>query len=63
MDDGWEVRVTDRDIHIAHRRWLDACEEPVPCPERIDRLYEQLRRLVHAQAQQLADDFRAGRRI
>lgn len=61
--DGWVVRVTDRDIHEAQRRWLDARDEPGASPGRVAQLHEDLRLLIHAQAQQLAEDFRAGRRI
>lgn len=60
--ENWRIDVTDNDIRIAKRAWIAArdgdASEPV-----VDRLHEDLRMLVSAQAQQIADDFRARRAV
>lgn len=63
MDDPdlW-VCVTDEDIRIARRLWLAALDDELVPVGRVTRLYDDLRCLIHAQAQQLADDFRASQR-
>jgi hypothetical protein len=53
--------VTDDDIRAAKRAWNRAQDTPVPDNDRIAGLYDDYRRLVIAQAQQIADDFRARR--
>lgn len=63
VEDEWVLRVTDRDIRIAHGRWLAAWQSLEASREYVDRLYETLRRLIHAQAIQLAQDVRAGRKV
>lgn len=57
----WTVEVTNDDIRAAKHLWLDAQEAPAPDNDRIARLYDDYRRMVIAQAQQIADDFRASR--
>ena len=60
MDDRepW-VTVTDDDIRLARRLWLAALEDVLMPVARVTVLYEDLRRLIHTQAQQFAEDFRA----
>jgi hypothetical protein len=57
----WTVEVTNDDIRAAKHLWLDAQEAAAPDNDRIARLYDDYRRMVIAQAQQIADDFRASR--
>ncbi|WP_426595710.1 hypothetical protein ACPPVS_08880 [Cellulomonas sp. McL0617] len=57
----WTVDVTDDDIRAAKREWNRAQDAPDADNDRIARLYDDYRRLVIAQAQQIADDFRARR--
>ncbi len=56
--DPWRVDVTDADIRDAKRAWLAARDGDAADAE-VDRRYDQLRMLVHGQAQQLAEDVRA----
>ena len=56
------VDVTDDDIRFARRLWLAALDDPTVPEDRTARLHEDLRRLIHAQAQQIADEFRAAQR-
>ena len=52
------VRVTDGDVHAARDAWWRAqCADPAS--ERTAMLYESYRQIVHAQAQQIAEEFRA----
>lgn len=62
--DGHELRidVTDDDIRFARRLWLAALDDPTVSEDRTARLHDDLRRLIHAQAQQIADEFRAAQR-
>ena len=62
--DGPELRVdvTDGDIRIARRLWLAALDDPDVSTERTTRLHDDLRQLIHAQAQQIAEEFRAAQR-
>jgi uncharacterized protein YecT (DUF1311 family) len=53
-EDLWLVDVTDGDIRSAKRAWIAARDGDGPDAE-VDRRYEDLRRLVSAQAQQIAD--------
>lgn len=57
-DDLWRVDVTDADIRGAKRAWIAARDGDATDAE-VDRRYEDLRRLVSAQAQQIADVVRA----
>jgi hypothetical protein len=59
-DDSWVVRVTDKDIRAAKADWERARDAGAD-PRRVAALHDDLRRLVAAQAQQLADDFRRRR--
>ncbi len=59
----WTVDVTDDDIRAAKREWNRAQDEPVLDNDRIAARYDDYRRLVLAQAQQIADDFRARRAV
>lgn len=54
----WRIDVTDADIRLAKRAWIAARDGDAPTT-RTDQLYDDLRMLVHTQAQQIADDFRA----
>ncbi|MFF1531331.1 hypothetical protein [Cellulomonas sp. NPDC058312] len=56
--DLWRVDVTDADIRLAKRAWTAARDGDATDAE-VDRRYEDLRRLVSAQAQQIADEVRA----
>ena len=52
------VHVTDADVHAARDAWWRAsCDDPTG--PRTAMLYESYRQIVHAQAQQIADEFRA----
>jgi hypothetical protein len=57
----WTIDVTDDDIRAAKREWNRAQDAADPDNDRIAGLYDDYRRLVIAQAQQIADDFRARR--
>jgi uncharacterized protein YecT (DUF1311 family) len=57
-EDPWRIEVTDADIRAAKRAWI-AARDGDATDARVDRLYDDLRRLVHAQAQQIAAEFRA----
>lgn len=63
-DDQRELRVTitDEDIRVARRLWLAASADPLAGGRRVEQLHEDLRHLIHAQAQQLAESFRAAHR-
>ncbi len=54
----WRIAVTDADIRAAKREWV-AARDGAATDAEVARRYEVLRLLVHAQAQQLADDVRA----
>lgn len=56
------VDVTDSDIAYARRLWRAALEDDLVPTERVTVLYEDLRHLVHTQAQQIAEEFRESRR-
>lgn len=52
------VHVTDGDVHAARDAWWRAhCDDPAA--PRTELLYESYRQIVHAQAQQIAEEFRA----
>jgi hypothetical protein len=57
-EDGWRIDVTDADIRAVKRLWIAARDSDAGDAE-VDRRYDDLRLLVHAQAQQIADDVRA----
>jgi hypothetical protein len=52
------VHVTDSDVHAARDAWWRA-QSVDPASERTATLYESYRLIVHAQAQQVAEEFRA----
>lgn len=52
------VHVTDTDVHAARDAWARA-NETAPGAARTQVLYESYRQIVHAQAQQIAEEFRA----
>lgn len=54
----WRVIVTDADIRAVKREWV-AARDGDATDARVDRLYDDLRMLIHAQAQQIADEVRA----
>jgi hypothetical protein len=56
------VDITDDDVRVARRLWLAALDDPEAPEERTARLHEDLRLLIHAQAQQIAEDFRRAHR-
>ncbi len=56
------VDVTDDDIRVARRLWLAAFDDPAVPEARTAALHEDLRLLIHAQAQQIAEDFRRAHR-
>ncbi len=58
---GLRVEVTGADIADARRRWELAASGGAT-PARIELLWTDYVRLISAQAQQIADDFRRGRR-
>jgi hypothetical protein len=57
MDDDARVVITNTDIAAAKRDWQLARSRG-DLPDRIDAAYDLYRRLVSAQAQQIADTFR-----
>jgi hypothetical protein len=59
-DRDFYVHVTDADVHAARDAWRRA-DSVDPSSERTAFLYESLRQIVHAQAQQIANEFRAAR--
>ncbi|GAA2719734.1 hypothetical protein [Cellulomonas aerilata] len=59
-DDELRVEITDADIRTAKRAWLAARDGGAP-EDRVQRLFDGYERLVNAQAQQIADDFRRRR--
>ncbi|HEY0117475.1 MAG TPA: hypothetical protein VGC04_01715 [Cellulomonas sp.] len=61
-DHDLRVDVTDGDIRVARRLWLAALDDDTVPEERAVRLHDDLRRLIHAQAQQIAEEFRAAQR-
>ena len=52
------VHVTDGDVHAARDAWWRAYSVD-PAAERTVTLHESYRQIVHAQAQQIAEEFRA----
>jgi len=61
LSTAWTVEVTNDDIRAAKRLWHQAQGAEVPDNARIAARYDDYRRLVIAQAQQIADNFRAER--
>ena len=59
MTDG-RVEITDEDVRAARRAWAAARDQDEHSA-RTAQLYDGYRRIVSAQAQQIADDFRRGR--
>ncbi|HEY0119027.1 MAG TPA: hypothetical protein VGC04_09625 [Cellulomonas sp.] len=57
-DRDFYVHVTDADVHAARDAWWRA-HNADPSAERTVILYESYRQIVRAQAQQIADEFRA----
>lgn len=54
----WAWHVTDAEIRIAKRDWLRARDDGAPAGE-VVLLFEYFRMLIGAQAQQIAEEFRA----
>lgn len=52
------VHVTDTDVHAARDAWSRA-HATEPDSPRTALLFDSYRQIVHAQAQQIADEFRA----
>ena len=61
-DQDLRVDVTDGDIRFARRLWLAALDDETVSEERTTQLHDDLRRLIHTQAQQIAEEFRAAAR-
>lgn len=59
--DNLRVVVTDQDIATARRLWLVARDDADGPEARVTMLFQDLCQLMSAQAQQIADDFRATR--
>ena len=59
--DRW-LRITDQDIHVARRLWEEALDDEDATDARLTLLYDDLRRLINTQAQQIAEEFRAAHR-
>jgi len=59
--DSLRIEVTDEDIRVAKRRWIAARDAVDVSVDRTAQLFDDYRRLVSAQAQQIADDFRRAR--
>ena len=57
-----QVEITDDDIRIARRLWLAALDDASVPEDRTRTLHDDLRRLIHTQAQQIAEEFRAAQR-
>lgn len=57
--DHLRVDVTDEDIAMARRLWLVARDDEAVTDARVGILFQDMCRLMSAQAQQIADDFRA----
>lgn len=57
-EDPWRVEITDGDIRAAKRAWI-AARDGAATDAEVDRRYDDLRRLVSGQAQQIADVVRA----
>ncbi len=60
--DDTRVVITNADIAAAKRDWLLARERS-DRPDQVDEAYDLYRRLVSAQAQQIADTFRSTGRL
>lgn len=56
------VEVTDADIRFARRLWLAALDDESVPEDHTRQLHDDLRRLIHTQAQQVAEEFRAAQR-
>jgi hypothetical protein len=54
----WAWRVTDAEIRVAKRDWLNARDNGAPDDD-VAMLFEYFRMLISAQAQQIAEEFRA----
>ncbi|QHT57330.1 hypothetical protein GXP71_15455 [Cellulomonas sp. H30R-01] len=54
------IEVTNADVAAAKRAWARAVESGESAA-RTQLLYDSLRRVINAQAQQMAEDFRAKR--
>lgn len=52
------VHISDADVHAARDAWWRA-QSVDPASHRTATLYESYRQIVHAQAQQTAEEFRA----
>jgi hypothetical protein len=61
-DHDLRVDVTDDDIRLARRLWLAALDDETVSEERTAVLHNDLGHLIHTQAQQIADEFRAAQR-
>jgi len=59
--DELRVDVTDDDVHMARRLWL-AARDGGAADDRVLALFDDLRALISAQAQQIAEEFRAAHR-
>ena len=64
MTADWQLHISDAEIRVAKYDWLAARDgdDEVPA-ERVAIFFEYYRALISLQAQQIADEFRANRRI
>ena len=60
FDHEFRVEITNYDIRLAKVSWIAAWESDAP-NTKVSDLYEDYARLISAQAQQIADDFRRPR--
>ena len=58
--DAWVWTVSDAEVRVAKRDWLRARDDDAPA-EDVAFAFEYFRMLIGAQAQQIADEFRAQR--
>jgi len=58
--EGLRVEITDEDIRAAKVLW-EVARDGVAPPAEVESRFDDYRRLVSAQAQQIADDFRRRR--
>ena len=60
----WRLQISDAEIRAAKHEWLAARDgDDEVAPEWVAILFEYYRALIRLQAQQIADEFRAQRRI
>jgi len=58
MEPDLRIEVTNADIRVAKSAWLVALDTEAT-PERVEQLHRGYETLIRAQAQQMAEEFRA----